>query len=70
MQELRGTPGRYKAKYHDCSAIRIQTFVCVWNTGGVHVAAEHQSATLTALTGLAVLLLPGAAPHIGLRSMK
>ncbi|KAK9907760.1 hypothetical protein WJX75_009439 [Coccomyxa subellipsoidea] len=27
--------------------------------GGVHVAAEHQSATLTALTGLAVLLLPG-----------
>ncbi|BDA47911.1 RGS1-HXK1-interacting protein 1 [Coccomyxa sp. Obi] len=27
--------------------------------GGVHTAAEHQTATITALTGLALLILPG-----------
>ncbi|CAL8463106.1 g2640 [Coccomyxa elongata] len=27
--------------------------------GGVHIAAEHQTATVTALTGLTLLILPG-----------
>lgn len=30
--------------------------------GGVHIAAEHQTATVTALTGLALLILPGSLP--------
>ena len=39
--------------------VLIQSVSCNEYAGGVHIAAEHQTATVTALTGLALLILPG-----------